>query len=78
MQTIQNTVIGALEGVKEAIEQRDEEVLQREKVFSDQKEKAEGDKKAQDAQVEKPEEKHDIEKFTQVGLELLDIGIFYG
>lgn len=77
MQTIQNTVISALEGVKDAIEKRDEEVLKREKVFSEQK-KAEADKKAQDAQIEKVEENHDMEKFKQVSFELLDIGIFYG
>jgi len=34
MQTIQNTVIGALESVKERLEQADESVANREKVFA--------------------------------------------
>lgn len=73
MQTIQSTVIGALEGVKEAIETRDEEVKKRDKIFSQEEIEA---KKG-----EKPVEEHDakdIEKFKKVSLELLDIGIFYG
>jgi hypothetical protein len=73
MQTIQNTVIEALEGVKTAIETRDEEVKKREKIFSQEEADA---KKA-----EKPADFHDaqdIEKFKKVSFELLDIGIFYG
>jgi hypothetical protein len=54
MQTIQNTIIGTLETVKDKIEERDEAVLKREKFFSGEKEAAD-DKKAQDEQVDHPE-----------------------
>lgn len=72
MQTIQNTVIGALEGVKDAIEQRDEQVKNREKVFS-QDQKAEANQ-----EPEGVHDANDLDKFKQIGFELLDIGLFYG
>jgi len=50
MQTIQSTVIGALEGVKDAIEKRDESVVNREKIFSAQEAEQDGANKAQDDQ----------------------------
>jgi hypothetical protein len=34
MQTIQNTIVGTLETVKDQIEQRDQAVLKREKIFA--------------------------------------------
>lgn len=64
MQTIQSTVIGTLESVKDTLEKRDESVAKREKYLV--------------AKVEPGESKADMDKFKQVSLELLDIGIFYG
>jgi hypothetical protein len=43
MQTIQNTIIGTLETVKTKLEERDESVLKRAKVFADE---GEADKKS--------------------------------
>ena len=64
MQTIQNTIVGTLETVKDTLEKRDEDIAKREPILA--------------SKVEPGVEQKDIEKFKQVSLELLDIGIYYG
>jgi hypothetical protein len=64
MQAIQNSVVATLESVKETLEKRDEAVAHREKVLA--------------PKIEPGASKEDIDKFKQVSLELLDIGIYYG
>lgn len=64
MQTIQSTIVGTLTTVKDQLEKRDEAVANREKFLA--------------PKVEPGESKADIDKFKQVSLELLDIGIYYG
>ena len=74
MESIQNTVIGALESVKDSIEKRDKDVKARPQVFA--KEQDNDEKKDvvnEDDIVEIP-----MDKLKQVGLELLDIGLYYG
>ena len=68
MQTIQNTIIGTLENVKDRLEQSNEAVLNREKIFAKEESEEEEEHDAQE----------NYEKFKKVGFELLDIGIFYG
>lgn len=77
MQTIQSTVIGTLENIKDTIEKRDEDVLKREHVFVQSKESQDEASKqaAENAQDQEPES---IEKFKKVSFELLDIGLYYG
>ena len=64
MQTIQSTIVGTLETVKDSLEKRDEEVAKREPILA--------------PKVEPGFDQKDMEKFKQVSLELLDIGIYYG
>jgi hypothetical protein len=77
MQTIQNTVIAGLELVKDKLEQVDETVVQREKVFATED-------APEVAQLEAREENGvqiadaDSGKFKKVSYELLDIGLHYG
>jgi hypothetical protein len=88
MQTIGNTIVGALETVKDTIEKRDEAVVNRNKVFSkDSDSAASADEKNivhQDADADEKEgvDSHravePIKKFKKVTYELLDIGVFYG
>jgi hypothetical protein len=35
MQTIQNKIVGTLEGVKDALEEKDQQLLERPKIFGD-------------------------------------------
>ena len=70
MQNIQNKIIGTLESVKDKLEE-DESVAKRDKYFARTE-----DEKA-DAVVEALPQT-DIDKFKLLGLELLDIGLFYG
>ena len=67
MQAISNTVINALETVKDSIENRDEEVKQRAKVFA-------SEEKAALVAQEEPQ----LEHLKAISYELLDIGLFYG
>ena len=67
MLTIQNTIIGTLESVKDKLESSNEAVQKREKIFAKQVE-----------EEEEHDEAENFEKFKKVGFELLDIGIFYG
>ena len=69
METIKNTVIGALEGVKDKIEQTDEAVKSRKPLFAGEP--------TEDAAPE-GEDEISQDKLKVVGLELLDIGIHYG
>ena len=71
MQTIQNTIIGTLETVKDKLEQSNEAVQKRDKVFAKEQEKPEEEE-------EEHEASENYEKFKKVSFELLDIGIFYG
>ena len=64
MQTIQSTIVGTLETVKDTLEKRDEAVAKREPVLA--------------PRVEPGASQADLAKFKQVSLELLDIGIYYG
>ena len=75
MQTIQNTIIGTLETVKDKLEQSNEAVQKREKIFAVDE--------LNEAKPAEGAEQHDataenMEKFKKVSFELLDIGIFYG
>ena len=75
MESIQNTVIGTLESLKQNIEERDEAVLKREHVFS-QAAQGQADKQAsENAQDQDPQ---NLDKFKKVSYELLDIGLYYG
>lgn len=93
VQTISNTIVGALETVKDTIEQRDEAVVSRNKVFSKEKAPGSADSKdrtsivQQDADADQKEDQASasneaadlpIERFKKVSYELLDIGVFYG
>lgn len=86
METIKNTVIGALESVKDTIEKRDEDVKNRQPVFAQaEREQAAGDARPAEAAqaVEGAEgqaeaEEVPMEKLKQISLELLDIGLYYG
>ena len=59
-----------METVKDKLEERDEAVLNREKIFSAAGEEPE----KRDVQ----EEEADLTKFKKVSFELLDIGVHYG
>lgn len=94
MQTISNTIVDALETVKDTIEQRDEAVVSRNKVFSKENAPGSADSKdrtsivQQDADADQKEDQASackdeaedlpIERFKKVSYELLDIGVFYG
>jgi hypothetical protein len=60
-----------LETVKDKLEERDEAVLNRDKIFAAVDEEPE---KKRDEQ----EEEADLTKFKKVSFELLDIGVHYG
>ena len=77
MQTISNVVIGTLETVKSTIEERDQEVINRQKVFAalqQQDGQVNGDEAKQDEEVKE----ESLDKFKKVSFELLDIGLHYG
>ena len=89
METIKNTVIGALESVKDTIEKRDEDVKNRQHVFSKpEQQEVEGDARPAEAAgavendavvaVQADGEEVPIQKLKQISLELLDIGLYYG
>jgi hypothetical protein len=83
MQTIQNTIVGTLETVKDKLEQRDQAVLKREKIFAAS---APAEKDSDEKSVAVSEEivaipsspKKDFDQFKKVSLELMDIGMYYG
>jgi len=82
---IQNTVLTALETVKEKLEQRDEAVLARKKIFSHADKKDQSPAKPEEGKVEAgqtdaPNAVVDLplDQFKKVTFELLDIGVFYG
>ena len=79
MQTIQNTVIAGLELVKDKLEQVDETVVQREKVFAAENVAAEREAQpvAKEGDVAILAEA-DSDKFKKVSYELLDIGLHLG
>ena len=88
METIKNTVIGALESVKDTIEKRDEDVKNRQHVFSKaEQQEVDGDARPAEAaeavdndaaEGQAEAEEVPIEKLKQISLELLDIGLYYG
>ena len=77
MQTIQNTIIGTLESVKDKLEQRDVDVAKRGKVFAEAGVAAPSQSDVLQEQ-ENAEIKPDFDKFKKVSFELLDIGLHYG
>ena len=70
MQNIQNTIVGTLEGVKDHLEQKDQSLLERQKIFAEKQEELKEEKKK--------EGESDLDKFKKVSLELMDIGVYYG
>ena len=86
MQQIQQTIIGTLESVKERLEKRDEDILNRPKVFA-VVEPSEIEQRDDDAALENPNSSSsevndakpaEFDQFKKVSFELLDIGLHYG
>ena len=81
MHQIQHKVIGTLEDIKERLEQNDEKLLKRERVFAKQAIGAPdaANLKKGDEMIEiHKSESEELQQFKAVSYELLDIGLFYG
>lgn len=83
MQTIQNTIVGTLESVKDRLEQRDEAIIKREKIFApaapaEKESESKPEKPSEEIVAVQPLQDKDFDQFKKVSLELMDIGMFYG
>ena len=79
MQTIQNTIVGTLENVKEKLEKRDQAVIGRDKIFSSDEAPQNEPVIASDEVVPaEGAQMRDFNEFKKVSFELMDIGMYYG
>ena len=82
MEYVKQTVVGTLEGVKDKLEQNDQNLAKRQRYFGAPDEPSAADQSSDSKEsTEIPKGVSDEQnpvKFKQVGLELLNIGIYYG